>query len=90
MPRVDATPEDIRNFARNLAKFKVELFERTFQLRAQFRQLGDTWRDQEEIRYADEFEQAMRSIQRFINVTDEQIPYLLRKADRLDDYLNQR
>lgn len=34
-------------------------------LNAQFRQLGDTWRDQEHQKYGQEFEQTMRVLAQF-------------------------
>ena len=90
MVRVEATPEDIRNFAHSLKKFDTDLSNMTFQLGAQFRQLGDTWRDQEHAQFAQEFEQTMRVITHFLNVAERQVPFLLRKAQRLEDYLQER
>jgi uncharacterized protein YukE len=90
MARVEATPEEIRRFAHNLHKFDIDLSSMSFQLQAQFRELGDTWRDQEFSGYAQEFEQAMRAIDRFLNESERQVPFLLRKAQRLEDYLQQR
>jgi len=90
MPRVEATPEELRRFAHNLKKFDIDLSNMTFQLQAQFRQLGDTWRDQEHARFAQEFEQTMRVIHRFLNISEAHIPFLLKKTQRLEDYLQQR
>ena len=59
-------------------------------LQGQFSRLGDTWRDQEHQKFAQEFEQTMRVIHRFIQVSDQHIPFLLRKAQRVRDYLQQR
>jgi hypothetical protein len=59
-------------------------------LQGRFNNLGDTWRDQEHIKFAQEFEQTMRVLQQFRRSSEQQIPFLLRKAQRLRDYLNQR
>lgn len=56
----------------------------------QMASLGETWRDQEHQKFNGEFEQTMRQLARFAEAVDEQIPFLLRKAERLDEYLRQR
>jgi len=90
MARVEATPEELRKFAHDLKQFNIDLSNRTFQLNAQFRQLGDTWRDQEHVKFAQEYEQTMRTINHFLNVAERHVPFLLRKAQRLEDFLQQR
>lgn len=90
MSRVDATPAELRRFAANLQNYITQVSESSFQLQAQFRELGDTWRDQEHGRFAQEFEQTMRVIDRFMNTAQQHVPFLLRKAQRLEDYLQQR
>lgn len=90
MSRVDATPAELRRFAANLQNYITQVSESSFQLQAQFRQLSDTWRDQEHARFAQEFEQTMRVIDRFMNTAQQHVPFLLRKAQRLEDYLQQR
>ncbi len=52
--------------------------------------LATTWRDQEHHKFADEFEQTMQVIRRFVEAADQHIPFLLRKADRVEEYLQQR
>jgi hypothetical protein len=52
--------------------------------------LGSSWRDQEHQKFTEEFEQNMKSIGRFIEANEQYIPFLLRKADRIDEYLQQR
>lgn len=88
--RVDATPEELRRFASNLKQFDAELQGSTARLQAQYHRLGDTWRDQEHVRFAQEFEQTMRVLQRFIQIAEKHIPFLLRKAEKLEEYLRQR
>src|SRR5262249_6084298 len=51
---------------------------------------GDTWRDQEHDRFRQEFEQTMQALERFVEVSGEHIPFLLRKAERIEEYLSQR
>ncbi len=90
MSQAIAPPEDLERFARELKQFNSHLQESMSHLNSQFKHLGDTWRDQEHQKYAQEFEQTMRVLQHFQRSSDQQIPFLLRKAQRLRDYLNQR
>jgi uncharacterized protein YukE len=77
----------LRKFASNLKQFDAELQGNMARLQAQYHRLGDTWRDQQHARYAQEFEQTMRVLQRFIQVTEDHIPLLVRKAEVIEDYL---
>jgi uncharacterized FlaG/YvyC family protein len=52
--------------------------------------LQQTWRDQEQQKFAEEFEQTIKVLQRLLKASEEHIPFLLRKADRIDEYLQQR
>jgi uncharacterized protein YukE len=90
MPQAIVDPEEVRRFAGNLRKFNIEVQERIAALDGQLVGLGKTWRDQEHKKFAEEFEQHMKVISRFIEVTEEHIPYLLRKAEIIERYLEQR
>jgi uncharacterized protein YukE len=90
MPQAIANPEELERFARNLKQFNSQLRESMSRLQGQFSSLGDTWRDQEQQKFAQEFEQTMRVLQQFSQSSDAQIPFLMRKAQRLRDYLSQR
>ena len=59
-------------------------------LGTQLADLGKTWRDQEQKKFADEFEQHLRTIARFLELTDRHVPYLMRKAEIIEEYLQQR
>lgn len=90
MAKAIVDPNELRRFANDLKRFNTELGRSMTALQARFNALGDTWRDQEQAKFAEEFEQALRVLSRFSKAADEQIPYLLRKADRAEEYLNQR
>jgi uncharacterized protein YukE len=72
MPQAIANPEDLRRFAAELKQFNGQLRESTSRLQAQFARLGDTWRDQEHQKFAQEFEQTMRVLVHFMRTADEQ------------------
>ena len=59
-------------------------------LAAQLHSLSATWRDQEQKKFAEEFEQHLKLINRSIEATNEYAPFLLRKAERIEEYLQQR
>jgi uncharacterized protein YukE len=56
-------------------------------LQSQFRELGDTWQDQEQAKFSDEFDQTVRVISQFQETTKEHIPVLLEKAKHTDSFL---
>lgn len=90
MAQVVATPEEIERFAQQLKQFNSDLHSRMSVLQGQFHRLSDTWRDQEHARFAQEFEQTVRVLAQFERASEQQIPFLLRKAQRLRAYLGQR
>jgi uncharacterized protein YukE len=85
-----ANPEDLERFARDLKQFNAQLSDQISRLQGQFASLGETWRDQEHQKFASEFEQTVRVLHHFMRSAEQQIPFLLRKAQRLRDYLSQR
>ena len=83
-------PEQVRRFAEELKRFNSDLQDKLASLQARFAALGDTWQDQEHEKFADEFVQAMKALKKFIELSRQHSPYLLRKAQRIEEYLNQR
>jgi uncharacterized protein YukE len=83
-------PERVRRFAEELQRFSREVEARMATLQTRFAALGDTWQDQEQVKFQDEFKQTMKTLKRFIEISGQQAPYLLRKAQRIEEYLNQR
>lgn len=83
-------PEEVRRFAAELKRFNGDLRERTGSLMTRFTALGDTWQDQEQDKFATEFTQLMKTLKSFLELSDRHTPYLLRKAERIQQYLDQR
>lgn len=90
MAKAIVDPEHLQRFAGNLQGFSNDLRERSAQLHRQFQQLGETWRDQEQARFAEEFVQMLAALERFASVADEQVPVLQRKAAAIHAYLRGR
>lgn len=90
MAQAIVDPAELRRFAHNLKRFHGELQNNLALLHGQMVGLGDTWRDQEHIKFMEEFEQTMKTLDRFMEAINQHIPYLLRKAERVEDYLQQK
>ena len=52
--------------------------------------LSTSWRDQENKKFSEEFREHLRLLAQFVEANNQHIPYLLRKAERIDEYLQQR
>jgi len=83
-------PEQVRRVAEELRRFNTDLQEKMASLQARFAALSDTWQDQEHAKYAEEFVQTMKALKKFIEISNQHAPFLLRKAQRIEEYLNQR
>ncbi|WP_322509145.1 WXG100 family type VII secretion target [Anaerolinea sp.] len=85
-----ANPEEILEFCQALQTFTDELNEKIQILHGKFTQLGDTWRDQEHEKYAEQFQETMKTLRAFVSSSEEQIPVLQKKAQHLQNYLANR
>jgi len=83
-------PEQVRRFAEDLKRFNSDLQDKMVSLQARFAALSDTWQDQEHVKFAEEFKQTLKALKKFVDISNQHTPYLLRKAQRIDEYLNQR
>jgi uncharacterized protein YukE len=83
-------PAAVRRFAEELKRFNQEVQDRMMLLQARFQALGDTWQDQEHARFREEFQRTLRAVLKFVEVSNQHVPFLLRKAQRIEDYLAQR
>ena len=83
-------PVELRRFAHHLKQFNADLRDRVAGLHGHVLTLGDSWRDQEHDKFVHEFEETMRVVEQFLEVADQHVPFLLRKAERVEEYLQQR
>jgi WXG100 family type VII secretion target len=90
MPQAIVDPEELRRFAQSLKKFSSDIQERMKSLNGQLASLERTWRDQEQKKFSDEFQQQMMSLARFIELIDHHVPYLGRKSEIIEEYLQHR
>ncbi len=90
MAQAIVDPGELRRFVQHLKQFSGEMLNQMQAIQRQVVSLGSTWRDQEQQKFLEEFEQQMRSMARFVDCTNQYVPFLLRKAERIEEYLQQR
>jgi len=90
MAQAIANPDELRAFAQKLKQFNSTLSDQAGMLAMQLDTLASSWRDQENARFTEEFREHMRLLAQLIEANNQHIPYLLRKAERIDEYLQQR
>jgi uncharacterized protein YukE len=83
-------PEEVRRFASELKRFNDDIQTKASSLQARFAALGTTWQDQDHEKFAEEFITTMKVLRKFMEVSEKHTPYLLRKAQRIEQYLDQR
>jgi uncharacterized protein YukE len=83
-------PEEVRRFAAELKRFNDDIQMKASSLQARFAALGTTWQDQDHEKFAEEFITTMKVLRKFMEVSEKHTPYLLRKAQRIEQYLDQR
>lgn len=90
MAKAIVDPEELRRFAHDLKRFNSELHNQLSALHGRLTELGQSWRDQEHTKFVEEFDKTTKALSRFIDTSNQHIPFLLRKAERVDEYLQQR
>ena len=90
MAKAVADPAELRRFAQDLKRFNAELQTNMQTVQARMGTLSQSWRDQEQAKFEEEFDATIKTLHRFIKASDVHIPFLLRKAQRIEEYLQQR
>ena len=90
MSKAIVDPNELRRFAEELKRFNGDLQNSLSSLQARFSALSDTWQDQEHAKFAQDFVETTKVLHRFMESSSQQGPFLLRKAQRIEEYLNQR
>ncbi len=90
MAKAHVDPAELRRFARDLARFSNDLQALMSGLHAKLRGLERTWRDQEQRKFTEEFEQTMKTLARFVESTEQHVAFLQKRAGHIEDYLQQR
>jgi uncharacterized protein YukE len=90
MSQAVVDPAELRRFAHNLKRFSEDLQLTMAGLHGQMMSLGETWRDQEHAKFVQEFEQTLSMLEHFLAAATLHVPFLIHKAERIEEYLQQR
>jgi len=90
MSKAIVDPAELRRFAQDLKRFSAALSSQMAVLQGRMLTLGQTWRDQEQAKFAEKFESTLKVLGRFSDDVSEHVPFLLKKAEKIEEYLNQR
>lgn len=90
MAKANVDPAELRRFARDLNRFNGDLEALLGGLSGRLRGLEKNWSDQEQRRFAQEFEQTMKILSRFLDTSQQHVSFLTKKASHIEAYLQQR
>jgi len=90
MAKANVDPTELRRFARDLNRVSSELQGLMSGLQARMLGLEKTWHDQEQAKFAEEFEMTMKTLSRFFDSTEQHVAFLVKKAGHIENYLQQR
>ena len=90
MGKASVDPAELRRFAADLNRFNNELQGLLAGLHGKMRALEQTWRDQEQRKFSEAFEQTAKSLANFLEQSHQHATFLGKKASLIEDYLKQR
>ncbi len=90
MGKANVDPAELRRFAQDLNRFNTELQSLMGGLHSRMRNLESTWRDQEQRKFSEAFEQTAKSLANFMEASTQHVSFLAKKASLIEDYLKQR
>jgi WXG100 family type VII secretion target len=90
MSKANVDPAELRRFAQDLARFNNELQSLVAGLHARMRNLETTWRDQEQRKFSEAFEQTAKGLGNFLEASQQHVSFLGKKAALIEEYLKQR
>jgi uncharacterized protein YukE len=90
MSKANVDPAELRRFAQDLNRFNNELWGLMQGLKSKLSGLEATWRDQEQRKFTEAFEQTFKGIGTFVENSSEHVKTLAKKASAIEDYLKQR
>ena len=89
MAKAHVDPAELRRFASDLNRFNTELQRLVSTLHSRMRSLEATWRDQEQKKFAEEFDQTAKLLGNFLESSQEHVSFLGKKAALIEEYLKQ-
>ena len=89
MAKANVDPAELRRFAQELNRFNNDLTGLLSGLHARLRALESTWRDQEQRKFTEAFEQTVKSLSGFLENSHQYAQMLGKKAAAVEEYLRQ-
>ena len=90
MGKANVDPGELRRFAADLNRFNNELQQLVGGLHAKLRALEQGWRDQEQRKFSEAFEQTAKGLAGFLEASHQHVQFLGKKASLIEEYLKQR
>jgi WXG100 family type VII secretion target len=90
MSKASVDPAELRRFAQDLLRFNNELQGLMSGLHGRMRALENSWKDQEQRKFSEAFEQTSRALANFLDASHEHVKFLGKKAQHVEEYLKQR
>jgi len=90
MSKAHVDPVELRRFAQDLVRFNNELQTLVAGLHGKLRGLEATWRDQEQKKFTEAFEQTVKVLANFLEASQQHVSFLGKKAAAIEEYLKQR
>jgi uncharacterized protein YukE len=88
MSDVHGNPDEMRQFANHLNNLTTDFRVLKDLTRAKMNHLGQSWRDNENTQFAQQFEQDIKPLEKLVQTAEEYSNFLKKKAATLDIYLN--
>ena len=90
MAKASVDPAELRRFAQDLSRFNNDLQGLVSGLHGRMRALENSWKDQEQRKFSEAFEQTAKALGNFLESSHEHVKFLGKKAQHIEEYLKQR
>lgn len=90
MSKAHVDPTELRRFAQDLTRFNNDLQTLVAGLNAKMRNLETSWRDQEQRKFSEAFDQTVKVLANFLEASHQHASFLGKKASLIEEYLKQR
>ena len=90
MSKAHVDPAELRRFAQDLARFNNDLQTLLAGLHGKLQGLEASWRDQEQRKFTEAFEQTVKGLGGFLEASHQHVRFLGKKAALVEEYLKQR
>lgn len=90
MSQANVDPAELRRFSQELTRFNNDMQGLMATINGRMRNLESSWRDQEQRKFAEVFDQTVKMLGNFLNASHDHAVFLAKKASAIEDYLKQR